>query len=190
MPPIAPNAELGELMKTGVPESKRAEVWRVFLRCDKLKSNYPAGYYKRLIQLSKEVMTNQSTAQKEIFQIDKDLGRTMPKCKMFQSEEGLATLRRVLYAYALRNPDLVGYCQGMNFVCAGLLTVLSEEDAFWGLCVLIEIRLGYYTPTMASLKVDQNVLNRMISYKHPKLYRHMGKLGVSIFAFTTSWYSR
>jgi len=28
----------------------------------------------------------------------------------------------------------------------------------------------------------------MISYKHPKLYRHMGKLGVSIFAFTTSWF--
>ncbi|GAB5372223.1 hypothetical protein AAMO2058_001647000 [Amorphochlora amoebiformis] len=75
----------------------------------------------------------------------------------------------------------------MNFLCAGLLTVLSEESAFWGLCMLIETRLGYYTPSMVGLKIDQNVLNRMISYKMPVLYRHMMSLGVTTTSFTTSW---
>eukprot|EP00471_Norrisiella_sphaerica_P009703 CAMPEP_0184498364 /NCGR_PEP_ID=MMETSP0113_2-20130426/38747_1 /TAXON_ID=91329 /ORGANISM="Norrisiella sphaerica, Strain BC52" /LENGTH=786 /DNA_ID=CAMNT_0026885833 /DNA_START=106 /DNA_END=2466 /DNA_ORIENTATION=- len=180
--------ELGELMQAGIPETHRETAWREFLRCEKLKSYYPKGYYQSLVQLSEEVRLDSASERKEIFQIDKDLGRTMPGCSLFKSKEGINMLKRVLYAYALRNPDLVGYCQGMNIVAAGLLTVLPEEDAFWGLCVLIELRLGYYTPTMISLKVDQNVLNRMISYKHSALYRHLAKLGVSIFAFTTSWF--
>jgi hypothetical protein len=39
-------------------------------------------------------------------------------------------LRRVLSAYVKRNPT-VGYCQGLNFIAAVLLTKLREEEAFW-----------------------------------------------------------
>ena len=38
----------------------------------------------------------------------------------FQSDNGIEELRRVLYAYALRN-SAVGYCQAMNFIVAVLL---------------------------------------------------------------------
>lgn len=44
--------------------------------------------------------------------------------------EGQASLRRVLKAYSLHDSD-VGYCQGMNFIAGMLLTIVSEEDAFW-----------------------------------------------------------
>uniref|UniRef100_A0A7S4DIU8 Rab-GAP TBC domain-containing protein n=3 Tax=Lotharella globosa TaxID=91324 RepID=A0A7S4DIU8_9EUKA len=178
------STDLIELMREGIPDKLRGKVWKVFLRSEEMKKEYPKHYYQSLVKLSKEV---QAHDRKDIFQIDKDLGRTMPKNKAFQTKEGLEKLKRVLYAYALRNPDVVGYCQGMNFICAGLLTVLGEEEAFWAFCVLIESRLGYYTATMISLKVDQSCLNRMISFKSPKVYSHMIKLGVSIHSFTTAW---
>ena len=44
--------------------------------------------------------------------------------------EGQASLRRVLKAYSLHDPE-VGYCQGMNFIAGMLLTIVSEEEAFW-----------------------------------------------------------
>lgn len=37
------------------------------------------------------------------------------------------------------NPE-VGYCQGMNLVAGTLLLTLpTEEDAFWVLCCIIEV---------------------------------------------------
>jgi hypothetical protein len=53
----------------------------------------------------------------------------------------------------------VGYCQGMNFVAAMLLLVLSDEEhAFWCLCALVEDVLpGYYSHAMVAAEVDQLV---------------------------------
>jgi len=112
----------------------------------------------------------------------------MPDLPIFQTKEGLSKLSNILHAYALRSPDVVGYCQGTNIICAGLLQVLEEEDAFWALCVLVEARLGYYAPSMISLKVDQSVLQRVVSFRLPRLSKHMESLGVSVFHFTTSWF--
>ncbi len=39
-------------------------------------------------------------------------------------------LERVLMAYSNHNKN-VGYCQGMNMICAAGLLFLDEESAFW-----------------------------------------------------------
>lgn len=71
---------------------------------------------------------------------------------------GKASLRKVLRAYALRNPK-VGYCQSMNFLCAMLLFHMNEERAFWVFAALLEDILpsDYYDPTMLGGRVDQQV---------------------------------
>ena len=57
--------------------------------------------------------------------IEKDLKRSGAGI----SEERMNSMRNVLCAFIIRNPT-VGYCQGMNFLTARLLTCMKEEEAF------------------------------------------------------------
>ena len=61
-------------------------------------------------------------------EVEKDLRRSGTGV----SEQDINSMRNVLSAFIMRNPT-VGYCQGMNFLTARLLTCLSEEEAFWTL---------------------------------------------------------
>eukprot|EP00466_Bigelowiella_natans_P003800 jgi/Bigna1/70998/fgenesh1_pg.14_\ len=68
--------------------------------------------------------------------ISKDVHRTLPKVKALKTEECIRKMHNILFAYAVRNPETVGYCQSMNLICAVslLLENLDEENAFWMLC--------------------------------------------------------
>ena len=78
------------------------------------------GYYDRIIA-ENVGRTNTSTEE-----IEKDLHRSLPEYSAYQSEEGIAALRRVLQAYSFKNPEL-GYCQAMNILAAAILMYVC----FW-----------------------------------------------------------
>lgn len=133
---------------------------------DKISAALPEEQYKVLITQT-DAMTGTSIAN----DIEKDLMRTFPERINAGNTITVDSLRRVLRAYALRNPE-VGYCQSMNYLCALLLFHMSEEQSFWVLAALIEdiLPANYYTPSLLGGRVDQQVFQSCVAWKLPQVY--------------------
>lgn len=102
-------------------------------------------------------------------------------------------------------------CQGMNNLTATLLlTHPAEEDAFWVLVCLIEVRLfaasrylrnvlrfcypqkilpsDYYTSHLLVSQADQRVLRDLVERHMPDIAAHLEDLGVELPAVTFGWF--
>lgn len=96
----------------------------------------------------------------------------------------------ILYSLSKYYPS-VGYCQGMSYICAELLTVMeSEEDAFLMFVNMMEryemhelFRHGF--PKLRQL---QFTFDRLFQKRDSRLFHHLERLGVSSGLYLTKWY--
>ncbi|XP_068185034.1 TBC1 domain family member 8 isoform X2 [Antennarius striatus] len=168
------------LVAMGIPESLRGELWMTLSdTSSELESH--RGYYAGLVQMA---MGQSSLATDEI---ERDLHRSLPDHPAFQNPTGIAALRRVLTAYAHRNPK-IGYCQSMNILASVLLLYAKEEEAFWLLVAVCERMLpDYFNRRVIGAQVDQSVFEELITERLPELADRVPDLS-TLSSVSLSWF--
>lgn len=173
--------EFYKLIRVGLPNRLRGEMWELASGSGYLRMQ-SQRLYKSLLQ---EYEGRTSFA---IDEIEKDVSRSLPHYPGYQTEEGIARLRRVLTVYSWKNPD-VGYCQAMNIVAAALLIYMSEEQAFWCLSTICDVMLpGYYSKTMYGTLLDQKVFEELVQKTMPPLWDHLCNNDVQLSAVSLPWF--
>jgi TBC1 domain family member 10 len=165
----------------GVPDALRGVVWPVLSGGDVLARRHPSRYRRLLLVAPRE---------DDVAVMNRDLNRTFPRHIQFRDVggEGQLSLLRVLRAYAVYDKD-VGYCQGMAFLAALLLTYMPEESAFWTLVALLRRRglRSVFLPHLGMYMEQVFVVERLLEHYEPALWAHFKKQGVLVTMFATQW---
>ncbi|XP_029314418.1 TBC1 domain family member 8 isoform X2 [Cottoperca gobio] len=172
--------KIQRLVAMGIPESLRGELWMTLSDASSELESHQ-GYYSSMVQKS---MGQSSLATEEI---ERDLHRSLPDHPAFQNPTGIAALRRVLTAYAHRNPK-IGYCQSMNILASVLLLYAKEEEAFWLLVAVCERMLpDYFNRRVIGAQVDQSVFEELIRERLPELAENVPDLS-TLSSVSLSWF--
>ncbi|KAI8870041.1 TBC-domain-containing protein [Ramicandelaber brevisporus] len=175
---IIRRAEFSRLVRIGLPNRLRGEIWEVASGSIFRRYLNP-GYYNRLVELGPSRVKDE---------IEKDLTRSLPEYPAFRHEDGIGALRRVLNAYARHDPDL-GYCQAMNIIASALLVYMSEEQTFWALTVLCDRLVpGYYSPSMYGASLDQAIFADQIRESMPILSDHFAANDIQVQVACLPWF--
>lgn len=109
---------------------------------------------------------------------------------VLEGKGGQASLRRLLKAYSVYD-RAVGYCQGINFLCGTLLTLMSEEQAFWVFTSVMHDQPcqmhGLFGEGMSETHKVLYVAEKLIQQFLPRLYKHLEREHVHITMFATQW---
>ena len=180
---------LKTLIRNGVPPQLRGDIW--WRCCGGAELQQKAKEQERYEELLKHIPEMEANGSHVLYEIDKDLPRTMPELKVLTSVGSpvLASMRRILLAYAVRNQN-IGYCQSMNFLACLLLLHMEEERAFWALSSLLENILppDYYSPNMIGGRVDQAVFQACLLQRLPSVYRHLQDLDCALDPIVLPWF--
>ncbi|KAG8525835.1 uncharacterized protein KY384_000595 [Bacidia gigantensis] len=171
------SAKAQRYVRKGVPPAFRGAAWFYYAGGDTYLSRHPQ-LYNNLVHLSDARLPE---SEKEA--IERDLHRTFPDNVGFKPDPAasptcdtplLASLRRVLQAFALHNPK-IGYCQSLNFVAGLLLLFLPEEKSFWMLHIIAVLYLpATHEVSLEGANVDLWVLAVALRNTMPSVWTKVG----------------
>ncbi|GFY53355.1 rab GTPase-activating protein 1 [Trichonephila inaurata madagascariensis] len=170
---------LTSLVRRGIPEALRGEVWQLLAGCHDQKGTVEV--YKSLV--------NKDSSFESIIQ--RDIYRTFPAHELFNERNGTGqeSLYKICKAYSLYDPE-IGYCQGLSFLVAALLLHMPEEEAFG---VLLKIMFDYHTRDMfrnafEELHLKFYQLRKLMEDHMPGLVSHFDDLGIEVHMFASQWF--
>lgn len=133
--------------------------------------------------------------QSVLVQVDTDVrtvNLTWRNHALFKTAEGISSISRVVVALLAHNKNL-GYTRQLTHIVAWVLVVFGgpkhEEAVFWTLAALLQDKLfGYCNGQwLLGVRVEQEVLTRLVSRKIPRLNNHLSSLSLSVASFTQPW---
>ncbi|KAI4458021.1 tbc1 domain family member gtpase-activating protein [Holotrichia oblita] len=169
--------QLNSLVKLGIPEALRGEVWQRLTGSDEV-----------LLEKYRLLITQESACENVI---QRDIARTFPAHDFFKEAGGLGqdSLYRVSKAYAVYDSE-VGYCQGLSFLAATLLLHMPEEQAF-GVLVKLMYQYGLrdlYKDGFDNLYLRLYQLNKLMEEQLGPLYQHFNAHSIETHMFASQWF--
>ncbi|KAL3482346.1 plasma-membrane choline transporter-domain-containing protein [Aspergillus californicus] len=183
----AKSSKMKRIVRKGIPPEHRGAAWFWYAGGYEHLNRNP-GLYDQLVQ---QAMNSPSNDDKE--HIERDLHRTFPDNLHFKPEpnqtdsdsqssiivetEMIRSLRRVLYSFAMHNPQ-IGYTQSLNFITGLLLLFLPEEKAFWMLHIITSVYLpNTHEISLEGANVDLWILMVLLRDSLPNVYNKIAGNG-------------